>query len=272
MRPHTKAMICRAWIAGGLAMVACSTSSSTPRETAEPASSTPQVTTSSTVPTSSTPSSTTLIWSDEFNDGDQPSSQWWNFETGYGPDGWGWGNNEWQLYTSAPENVRIENGNLVLSALCPTEPCGVRDGTITSARITTKGKFDFRYGRIEARIKPPVGKAAWPAFWALGSNIDQVSWPRCGEIDFLEMHNYWSNNATAHTTLHWCDESTQVDNSCYPDGWTYTSQSHTMPASLGDDFHVFETEWNETQVIGRVDGITYFSRPITPATMEEFHR
>ena len=213
-----------------------------------------------------------LIWSDEFDSGTQPSSDWWNLETGYGPNNWGWGNNEWQLYTTSPNNVRVEDGNLVISALCPTTPCGVRDGTITSARITTEGKFSFKYGRVEARIKPPVGRAAWPAFWALGANLDSVGWPKSGEIDFLEVHNYWSNERTAHFSMHWCDESQQTDAACYPEGWVYTTDYVTGPTSLGDDFHIFEAEWDETRMIGKVDGVVHFNQAIDPATMEEFLR
>ncbi|NNF15840.1 MAG: hypothetical protein HKN70_03790, partial [Gammaproteobacteria bacterium] len=74
----------------------------------------------------------TLVFSDEFNTGTAPSPSKWTVETGYGPNNDGWGNNEWQLYTNSADNVRVEGGNLVLSAQCPTPPCGVRDGTVTS--------------------------------------------------------------------------------------------------------------------------------------------
>jgi beta-glucanase (GH16 family) len=212
-----------------------------------------------------------LVFADEFDTGTAPSTANWNIDTGYGPNNNGWGNNEWQQYTSNPENVRVEGGNLVISALCPTAPCGVRDGTVTSARINSLGKFNFKFGKVEARIKPPVGKAAWPAFWSLGTNFPSVGWPQSGEIDFMEMHNFYSDDRTTHFTMHWCDQSVQAPAACtYPDGWVYDSQYLTTASSLGDDFHVFSAEWDENRIVGKIDGVQYFSKAIDPATMEEF--
>ena len=137
-----------------------------------------------------------LTMADEFNSGTSPSFELWTIETGYGDNGWG--NNEWQLYTARPENVRVEDGNLVISAQCPIPPCGQQDGSITSARMKTtvyncdgdaddrKCGFEQKNGRFEARIKLPEGRGLWPAFWMLGANIDEVPWPGCGEIDVME--------------------------------------------------------------------------------------
>jgi hypothetical protein len=143
-----------------------------------------------------------LTMSDEFNSVPvtSPSAQLWTIETGYGPDDDGWGNDEWQLYTTSPDNVRVERCNLVISAQCTAEQCDrpehKRDGSITSARIKTKVRicddgltecgFDQEHGRFEARIKLPEGAGLWPAFWMLGANIDEVPWPGCGEIDIME--------------------------------------------------------------------------------------
>ena len=167
-----------------------------------------------------------LVFADEFDVGDQPNPAFWNIDLGYGPNDSGWGNNEWQLYTDSPDNLRIEDGNLVITALCPVEPCGVRDGTITSARITTNDKFEFRYGKVVARIKMPVGKGTWPAFWSLGKDFPDVQWPRVGEIDFVEVFNNTNNNAaesitagkTTTSAMHWCDELIVSDPnaSCFP--------------------------------------------------------
>ena len=214
-----------------------------------------------------------LVFEDEFNTGTSPSPANWTIETGYGPDGYGWGNNEWQLYTDLPENVRVEDGNLVLSAQCPEAPCGVRDGSITSGKINSLGKFDFKFGKIEARIKPPVGEAAWPAFWSLGVNFPSVGWPLSGEIDFMEMHNFYSDERTTHFTMHWCDDSIQAPAPCtHPEGWVYDSQYLTFDDSLGDDFHLFQAEWDENKIVGSIDGLVYFTKAIDPATMEEFLR
>lgn len=219
-----------------------------------------------------------LVFADEFDTGDAPDPETWNYDIGYGPDSFGWGNNEWQLYTDSPDNVRVEDGNLVIQARCDTPPCGVRDGSVTSARINTRDKFEFRYGTIIARIKPPVGDGAWPAFWSLGANHPEIGWPRSGEIDFMEMHNAFSNDRTTHFTMHWCDEtvnpSLQPTDLCFPQdqGWVFFTQNREFPQSLGDDFHLFEADWDQNRIIGRIDGITYFERTIEPGTMEEFLR
>ncbi|MEM7081642.1 MAG: Ig-like domain-containing protein [Pseudomonadota bacterium] len=214
-----------------------------------------------------------LVFADEFESGSVPDPTKWTLETGYGPNNDGWGNNEWQLYTTSPDNVRVEEGNLVIQARCDTPPCGSRDGTVTSGKINTLNKFNFRYGKVQARIKPPVGVGAWPAFWALGANHPVIGWPRSGEIDFMEMHNAISNNRTTHSTIHWCDETIQAPAQCtFPDGWRFDSQTREFATSLGDDFHIWEADWNEDRITMSIDGITYFTRNIQPSTMEEFLR
>jgi len=212
-----------------------------------------------------------LVFSDEFDSGTAPDPAKWNIETGYGPNGDGWGNNEWQQYANTPENVRVEGGNLVLSALCPNGTCGVRDGTITSGKINSEGKFDFKFGKVEARIQVPVGEASWPAFWSLGANFPTVGWPHSGEIDFMEVHNFYSDENTTHFSMHWCDDSIEAPAACTAGGgWVYDTQFRTMPDSLGDDFHVFSAEWDETAIVGKIDGQVYFTKAIDPDTMEEF--
>ena len=216
-----------------------------------------------------------LVWSDEFDgpNGSLPDPNNWNLETGYGNDGWG--NNEWQLYTNSTDNVKVENGNLVITADCPTAPaCGVRDDTVTSARITTQNLFSFKYGKAQARIKPAVGPATWPAFWMLGASIAEVGWPRSGEIDIVEMFNsFGSNDMETHFAIHWCDETLQAPAECSaPDGRVFVTGEKTFSESLGDDFHIFETEWNADRIIGKIDGQTYFSKNIDPDTMDEFQK
>ena len=217
-----------------------------------------------------------LVWTDEFNTGTAPSATNWMLETGYGPNNDGWGNNEWQLYTTSPDNVKVDNGNLVITADCPTAPaCGVRDGSITSARINTLGSFSFKYGKVEARIKPAVGNGAWPAFWMLGANFPDIGWPFSGEIDVMEMHNAFSDEFTTHFTMHWCDETAQNPSTpdvCFPDseGWRYFTQFRTFADSLGNDFHVFSAEWDAKGIVGKIDGLEYFNLAIDPDNMDEF--
>jgi len=151
----------------------------------------------------------------------------------------------------------------------------VRDGSITSARINTLETYNtIRYGKIEARIKPPVGKGAWPAFWMLGSNFPDVGWPRSGEIDIMEMFNsFGSNERTTHSTLHWCDETIQAPEVCsFPEGRVFDGGELSFPESLGNGFHIFEVVWDPEKFVFYADGLEVYSRDIEPETMEEFTR
>ncbi len=223
-----------------------------------------------------------LVFADEFNEGTQPDPEVWNYDIGYGPNNFGWGNNEWQLYTDSPDNVRIEDGNLVITALCPVTPCGVRDGSITSARLTTTDKFEFKFGKIVARIRPPVGQGTWPAFWALGANFPEIGWPRSGEIDFMEVFNNTYNTAqesniaqrTATSAMHWCDETivTDPEQNCFPEGRIFVKGERTLQQSLANDFQIWEADWTADSVTVSINGVQYFELDIDPATMEEFRR
>ena len=158
---------------------------------------------------SSVPTGYKLLWSDEFNQNSSITANW-NVETGYGPNNAGWGNDESQLYTGSTDNLKIvadpndsANGMLSITARCATGVCGKRDGTITSARITTKDKTEFTYGNVQARIKVPDGKSTWPAFWMLGANYPDTAWPASGEIDIMEVHQANSNINTTQFAAHW---------------------------------------------------------------------
>ena len=223
-----------------------------------------------------------LLFQDEFNTGTAPNPEIWNYDLGYGPNNFGWGNNEWQLYTDDPENIRVENGNLIITALCPTAPCGKRDGTITSARITTTDKFEFRYGKIVARILVPTGQGTWPAFWSLGANFPEIGWPRSGEIDFMEVFNNTYNSASAAQTaqrtttsaMHWCDENiagTDVSVNCFSAGGRiFVADELTLPRPLDENYQLWEANWTPQGVTVAINGEEYFDLAINPATMEEF--
>jgi beta-glucanase (GH16 family) len=123
----------------------------------------------------------TLVGSDEFTGSanSRPNAAYWNYETGAG----GWGNNELQTYTDTTQNVRLSgDGNLIIEAR-------KNGSSYTSGRLTTKGKAEFGYGLIEARIKMPEGQGLLPAFWTLGNNVDTAGWPAAGEIDIMELLN-----------------------------------------------------------------------------------
>lgn len=243
-----------------------------------------------------------LVFADEFDEGfeldgrdndNAPNPDVWNIDQGYGPDNFGWGNDEWQLYTDSEENLRVEDGNLVITALCPVEPCKSRDDSITSARITTNDKReDFRYGKVVARIKPPVGQGTWPAFWALGKNFGDPPpeglWPRVGEIDFMEVYNNTNNDSaesataerTATSAIHWCDETDipPTVNCFTAGGRRFIDNRLTLADSLGDDFQIWETDWTPDKITVSINGVKYYEQDINvtpvgdPRNMEEFRR
>ena len=150
----------------------------------------------------------------------------WSFELGDGcPNLCGWGNNELQSYTDS--NHRLEDGMLIISAKNENE--------YTSTRILTKGKQEFTYGKIETRVKVPSGAGLWPAFWALGGDIDTNSWPDCGEIDIMEYVG--KNPGEIHTTLHTPDSFGKSIN-------TRISKIE----SIENGFHVYKTKWDANQI------------------------
>lgn len=184
-----------------------------------------------------------LVLEDEFDgeDGSAPDPELWEIETGYGFDGWG--NDEWQLYTDSPDNVRVEGGNLIITALCSSDPCGKRDDSITSARLKTENLFEQKYGRFEARMKLPAGGGFWPAFWMLGANFEEVDWPQCGEIDVMEFIG--RNPARVFSTVHGPGYS----------GGDSISNDITAPEgeTFADDFHVYAVEWDPGRMTFWVD-------------------
>lgn len=199
-----------------------------------------------TVAAAQDPPGWTLVWADEFEqaDGSPPDPAKWGHDTG----GSGWGNNELQYYTSRTENARIEDGHLVIEAR--SEEFGGRN--YTSARLLTKGKRTWTYGRFEARLRVPRGQGMWPALWMLGADFDSVGWPDCGEIDIME--HIGGQPGTVHGTLHGPGYS----------GTAGLSGSHTLPAGedVADDFHLFAMEWEENRIRWFIDGQPYFT--LTP--------
>lgn len=189
-----------------------------------------------------------LVWSDEF-DSTGINTSTWTYDTG----GSGGGNNELEYYTSRPENASVENGNLLIIAR--QEPYS--GNNYTSARLKTQGLRSFTYGKIEARIKLPVGRGLWPAFWLLGSNISQVGWPKCGEIDIMEHIN---NDPYIYGTMHW-DNNGHV--------------SYGGKTLCGDvtEYHVYSIEWDSAAIKWFFDGNKYWEGDISNNTnsTDEFH-
>jgi beta-glucanase (GH16 family) len=194
-----------------------------------------------------------LTWSDEFDapNGSPPDPGKWVVETG----GNGWGNNELEYYTSRSQNIRQENGNLVIDTL--KERFTGREGTqrsYTSARLKTQGRFSQRYGRFEARIQVPSGQGAWPAFWMLGDDYSLKGWPACGEIDVMESTG--SEADTIEGSLHGPGYS----------GKNPLTAAYRLPRGrFSDSFHVFAIEWEPQVVRFYVDEKLYAKR--TPADL-----
>ena len=189
---------------------------------------------------------TDRILVDNFDVDGAPNSAIWNYETGTGENGWG--NNELQYYTDRPENIKVEDGMLHITAV---EESFMGSG-YTSARITTKGLFSKQYGRFEARIKLPWGQGIWPAFWLLGDNIDTVGWPQCGEIDIMEYRG--QEPTIVHGSLH---------GPGYSGGNPITKSYELQNDRFDTDFHIFGIEWGEGYINFYVDDVLY--NQITPA-------
>lgn len=189
-----------------------------------------------------------LVWSDEFN-GSSVNTADWNYEVGGG----GWGNNELEYYTNG-NNAFIQNGALVIEA----RKENVGGYQYTSTRMTTKGKHEFTYGKIEARIALPSGQGLWPAFWMLGSNISTVGWPLCGEIDIMEHVNTVS---TINGTIHW-------------DSGGHASYGGTSTAADVTAYHIYTIEWNSSSIKWFLDGTQYVEANILNNinSTEEFHK
>jgi beta-glucanase (GH16 family) len=200
----------------------------------------------------------TLVWSDEFNGpaGSGVDSAKWTAETGGG----GWGNQELEYYTNTTNNAALDGaGNLVIKAIKETLPrknrCWYGQCQYTSARLITKNKFSQAYGRFEARLKIPYGQGLWPAFWMLGSNIDTVSWPNCGELDIME--NIGREPSIVHGTIHGPGYS----------GANGIGAAYSLSGGqrFADGFHVFAVEWQPNVIRWYVDGNLYQTR--TPSDL-----
>lgn len=187
-----------------------------------------------------------LVWSDDFvgNAGTAPDTTKWAFDLGNGVNGWG--NGEFQFYTKKSENVSLDgDGKLVITAIRNAGP------SYTSARIKTKGKFEQKYGRFEARIKTPTGPGIWPAFWMLGADIDTNPWPQCGEIDIMEQRGQQPSVTVG-----------SVHGPGYSGGNAISKLYGLSNGRFDADYHIYAVEWGADFVDFFVDGFLY--NRITP--------
>jgi beta-glucanase (GH16 family) len=172
-----------------------------------------------------------LVWADEFNDQGLPDTTKWDYEEGFVR------NHESQYYTRARlENARVEGGMLVIEGRKESfTPKNHAPVAYTSASLITRNKVSWQFGRIEARAKLPQGLGVWPAFWTLGTNISNVGWPGCGEIDIMEFVGKETNNI--HGTLHYA-----VKGEHQSDGGTMKTPKPY------EDFHIYAVEWSPDRI------------------------
>ena len=197
-----------------------------------------------------------MVWNDEF-DGTTIDESKWSYDLGDGcqisADLCGWGNNELEYYTDRPENAYLSNGNLVIEAK-KESPLYLGQHQYTSARMVTKNKGDWKYGRVDVRAKMPIGQGLWPAIWMLSTDEKYGGWPRSGEIDIME---YLGNEPhKMFGTIHYGH-----------DFWRYNSQDTVLEVgSFANEFHVFTVLWNEDCIQFQLDGKN-FGVPNTRSTV-----
>ena len=186
------------------------------------------------------PGPLTLVWSDEFNVDGLPNPAKWGYDIGTG--GGGWGNNEVQYYTNRSDNAVCINGNLKITL----KKENFSGSSYTSARLLTKDKFAFKYGKVEARAKLPFGRGTWPAIWTLGNNINTVSWPACGEMDIME--HIGNDLNKIYGTLHYPGRSGGNANG-----------STKIIANATTEFHLYSMEWDVNTIKIYVDDVLFHS-------------
>ncbi len=180
-----------------------------------------------------------LVWSDEFDYKGLPDPNRWGYEVGFVR------NDELQYYTEArKENAYVQDGVLTITS----RKEAYEGAGYTSASVTTKETAAWTYGRIEVRAKLPRGIGMWPAIWSLGTNIDDVGWPACGEIDIME--NVGFDPLMIHGTIHTA-ASEAAD--------AATTGSSVPIPDVSKEFHVYAIEWFPDRIDFYVDDQRYYT-------------
>ena len=182
-----------------------------------------------------------LVWNDEFDDTGRPKMEHWMFDLG----GHGWGNNELQFYTDHKENAFVENGKLFIIAI--QQPFG--KNAFTSARLVSKNRFDFTYGRVEVRAKIPYGIGTWPAIWMLPSeqSYGNAYWPDNGEIDIMEHVGFDPN--VVHGNIH---------TKAFNHSIGTNKGNRIVVENAGNEFHTYACNWSKDEISIEVDGNVFF--------------
>jgi beta-glucanase (GH16 family) len=201
-----------------------------------------------------------IVWSDEFN-GDVIDRGTWTYDVGGG----GFGNGQFEYDTARHENSYTTNGNLVIEARRES----YSGNQFTSARMLTQGRFAFKYGTLEARIKmPDTANGLWPAFWMMGNNAGAIAWPQCGELDIVEMGSKAGidqglQQEKINCALHYADATGTHG---MFDAWT------NAPVDLSLGYHLYTVSWTPTNIAFYLDNVPYGSWDITANYLSEFHQ
>lgn len=177
---------------------------------------------------------TTPVWADEFDYTGLPDSNKWGYDLG----GSGWGNNELQYYTNSTDNASVGAGTLKITARKEAK----EGREYTSARLVSKNKGDFLYGRFEIKAKLPTGRGTWPAIWMLPTDWVYGSWPKSGEIDIMEHVGYDQNRV--HITVH---------TEAYNHGKNTQKGQNKIIETASSDFHTYRVDWTPYAVRGYID-------------------
>ena len=210
-----------------------------------------------------------LVWNEDFTDGTL-DTRVWNVEVNSD----GGGNNELQYYCQKGVSVGVEptTGKQCLILTATKED--YQGKKCTSGRVNSKHKLHYTYGKIEARIKfPQTANGLWPAFWQLGENIDEVEWPKCGEIDIIEMGNQNGFNNRQDRYFNGAMHLGRAWNAVWQD-----AQAHEWTYSLQDTFHILTMIWTPTSVDMYLDKEThpendaYFHADLEPNEDADYNR
>ncbi|WP_341835929.1 glycoside hydrolase family 16 protein [Chitinophaga pollutisoli] len=183
---------------------------------------------------------TTPVWADEFDYDGLPDPARWTYDLG----GHGWGNNELQYYTDKLSNAQVGNGLLSITA----RKEALEGRAYTSARLVSKGRGDFLYGRFEIKAKLPGGKGTWPAIWMLPTDWAYGGWPKSGEIDIMEHVGYDPNRV--HMSVH---------TEAYNHSINTQKTAHKIVDKAIGEFHVYRVDWTPYAIRGYIDGNLLFT-------------
>jgi len=196
-----------------------------------------------------------VVWLEDFTGGViDPNT--WTYDVGGG----GWGNGQFEYDTAQHQNSYITNGNLVIEA----DVTNYMGNSFTSARMLTQGRFAFKYGNLEARIKVPnTANGLWPAFWMMGNNAGAIAWPNCGELDIMELGSaagIASNiqQELIDSAIHYADTNNNAVNAA---AWL------TAPVDLTQDYHLYQMSWTPTNLTFSLDNVPFGSWDITDIPM-----